>query len=97
MSDTPSASGPNVGQSGALSGISLLVKTRKYWPPLYVGLSLMFFQQVTGQPSVLYYANQILASAGFTSGTDAAASAVAIGIIKLIMTGEEKENEMGSA
>jgi len=27
--------------------------------PLYIGLSIVLFQQITGQPSVLYYAEQV--------------------------------------
>lgn len=52
------------GKSGAFDFSKLLKK--KNIQPLYIGLSLMFFQQITGQPSVLYYAAKIFQDAGFT-------------------------------
>lgn len=52
-----------------------------------IGGGLVFFQQITGQPSVLYYAASILQSAGFSAASDAAKVAVVIGIFKLLMTG----------
>ncbi|KAG0622798.1 hypothetical protein M758_3G124200 [Ceratodon purpureus] len=53
---------------------------------LLVGTGLVFFQQVTGQPSVLYYAAPILQSAGFSAASDATKLAVVLGLFKLIMT-----------
>jgi hypothetical protein len=38
---------------------------------LYAGVSLVLFQQITGQPSVLYYATSIFQAAGFASEADA--------------------------
>lgn len=38
---------------------------------LYAGMSLMLFQQITGQPSVLYYATDIFQRAGFASAAEA--------------------------
>ena len=55
--------------------------------PLAVGTSLMFFQQVTGQPSVLYYASEIFEDAGFAAGAEANGISVILGVFKLIMTG----------
>lgn len=52
-----------------------------------IGGGLVVFQQITGQPSVLYYAASILQSAGFSAASDAAKVAVVIGIFKLLMTG----------
>ncbi|XP_020275550.1 D-xylose-proton symporter-like 3, chloroplastic [Asparagus officinalis] len=52
-----------------------------------IGGGLVLFQQITGQPSVLYYAASILQSAGFSAASDAAKVAVVIGIFKLLMTG----------
>lgn len=52
-----------------------------------IGGGLVLFQQITGQPSVLYYATSILQSAGFSAATDAARVSVVIGIFKLLMTG----------
>ncbi|KAI5075409.1 hypothetical protein GOP47_0009485 [Adiantum capillus-veneris] len=53
---------------------------------LKVGAGLVFFQQVTGQPSVLYYAASILQSAGFSAASDATRVSIVIGIFKLLMT-----------
>lgn len=53
---------------------------------LTVGGGLVFFQQFTGQPSVLYYAAPILQSAGFSVAADATQLAVLLGLFKLIMT-----------
>ena len=55
--------------------------------PLLVGSSLMLFQQITGQPSVLYYAAKIFKDAGFASDADATRVSVVLGFFKLIMTG----------
>lgn len=59
----------------------------KYRKPLTVGLSLMLFQQITGQPSVLYYAGKIFQDAGFESAGAATWVSVILGTCKLIMTG----------
>ncbi|CAM8909942.1 unnamed protein product [Rhodiola kirilowii] len=52
-----------------------------------IGGGLVLFQQITGQPSVLYYAGSILQTAGFSAASDATRVAVVIGIFKLLMTG----------
>eukprot|EP00268_Persea_americana_P040738 TRINITY_DN4050_c0_g3_i1.p1 TRINITY_DN4050_c0_g3~~TRINITY_DN4050_c0_g3_i1.p1 ORF type:complete len:565 (+),score=118.14 TRINITY_DN4050_c0_g3_i1:178-1872(+) len=52
-----------------------------------IGGGLVFFQQITGQPSVLYYAASILQSAGFAAASDAARVSVIIGVFKFLMTG----------
>ena len=54
---------------------------------LYAGMSLMLFQQITGQPSVLYYATDIFQRAGFTSASAATDADVVLGVFKLAMTG----------
>ena len=56
--------------------------------PLLIGSSLMLFQQITGQPSVLYYAAKIFKDAGFASDADATRVSVVLGFFKLVMTGE---------
>ena len=61
--------------------------------PLLVGSSLMLFQQITGQPSVLYYAAKIFKDAGFASDADATRVSVVLGFFKLIMTGETTHGE----
>ncbi|KAF8757349.1 hypothetical protein HU200_010864 [Digitaria exilis] len=52
-----------------------------------IGGGLVLFQQITGQPSVLYYAASILQTAGFSAASDAARVSVLIGLFKLLMTG----------
>ncbi|GJD07174.1 D-xylose-proton symporter-like 1 [Galdieria sulphuraria] len=49
--------------------------------PLFVALSLVTFQQITGQPSVLYFANRLFEDTGLGF-----VAAVGLGIWKLIMT-----------
>ncbi|KAL3683388.1 hypothetical protein R1sor_001410 [Riccia sorocarpa] len=53
---------------------------------LFIGGGLVFLQQVTGQPSVLYYAASILQSAGFSAAADATNVSVILGTFKLVMT-----------
>ncbi|KAK4440899.1 D-xylose-proton symporter-like 3, chloroplastic [Sesamum alatum] len=52
-----------------------------------IGGGLVLFQQITGQPSVLYYAGPILQSAGFSAAADATKLSVVVGVFKLLMTG----------
>lgn len=52
-----------------------------------IGGGLVLFQQITGQPSVLYYAGPILQSAGFSAAADATRLSVVVGVFKLLMTG----------
>nr|XP_017251443.1 PREDICTED: D-xylose-proton symporter-like 3, chloroplastic isoform X2 [Daucus carota subsp. sativus] len=52
-----------------------------------IGGGLVLFQQITGQPSVLYYAGSILQTAGFSAASDATKVSVLIGVFKLVMTG----------
>jgi len=47
----------------------------------------MLFQQITGQPSVLYYAADIFNKAGIGAGKDATGVSVILGLFKLVMTG----------
>ncbi|XWS71654.1 hypothetical protein CRYUN_Cryun03dG0156800 [Craigia yunnanensis] len=47
---------------------------------------LVLFQQITGQPSVLYYAGPILQSAGFSAAADATRLSVVVGLFKFLMT-----------
>ncbi|KAG5615339.1 hypothetical protein H5410_015163 [Solanum commersonii] len=48
-----------------------------------IGGGLVLFQQITEQPSVLYYVGSILQSAGFSAAADAARVSVVIGIFKV--------------
>ncbi|KAL0400468.1 UNVERIFIED_CONTAM: D-xylose-proton symporter-like 2 [Sesamum latifolium] len=54
---------------------------------LVIGGGLVLFQQITGQPSVLYYAATIFQSAGFSAASDATKVSILLGLWKLIMTG----------
>ncbi|KAE8670991.1 D-xylose-proton symporter-like 2 [Hibiscus syriacus] len=54
---------------------------------MFIGAGLVLFQQITGQPSVLYYAASILQSAGFSAESDATRVSILLGLLKLIMTG----------
>ncbi|XP_031392956.1 D-xylose-proton symporter-like 2 [Punica granatum] len=54
---------------------------------LIIGAGLVLFQQITGQPSVLYYAASIFESAGFSAASDATRASILLGLLKLIMTG----------
>ena len=46
----------------------------------------MLFQQITGQPSVLYYAEQVFEAAGYDSSQGAGVSVI-LGSFKILMTG----------
>lgn len=53
---------------------------------LVVGAGLVFFQQVTGQPSVLYYAASIFQDAGYASIADATLISACLGAAKMLLT-----------
>lgn len=53
---------------------------------LVIGIGLVLFQQITGQPSVLYYAASIFQSAGFAAAADATGVSVILGAFKVVMT-----------
>ena len=54
--------------------------------PLFIGIGIMFFQQVTGINTVIYYAPTIFEKAGFR-GADAAISAtLGLGVVNVLMT-----------
>lgn len=52
--------------------------------PMIIGCGLVFLQQITGQPAVLYFATDIFKNAGFAS--TAALSSVSVGLVKLLAT-----------
>ncbi|XP_047320847.1 D-xylose-proton symporter-like 2 [Impatiens glandulifera] len=54
---------------------------------LIIGCGLVLFQQITGQPSVLYYAASIFQSAGFSATSDATRVSILLALLKLVMTG----------
>lgn len=62
-------------------GKEVTVWDQRFRPALIAGVGLVFLQQVTGQPSVLYYAAEIFDSAGLSS-----VATVAMAAFKLIMT-----------
>lgn len=68
------------------AGFSKLAELRNL-RPLLIGTSLMLFQQITGQPSVLYYAASIFKEAGFAGASEATAVSIILGAFKLLMTG----------
>lgn len=51
-----------------------------------VGLGLVLFQQLTGQPNVLYYASTIFHSVGFQEGSSAVLASVGLGAVKVVAT-----------
>ncbi|KAL9980903.1 hypothetical protein ACROYT_G009544 [Oculina patagonica] len=53
---------------------------------MFVGGGLVFFQQFTGQPTVIYYASTIFQALGFQSGEKATLASLGIGIAKLVAT-----------
>ncbi|XP_068928429.1 solute carrier family 2, facilitated glucose transporter member 10 [Petaurus breviceps papuanus] len=51
-----------------------------------VGLGLVLFQQLTGQPNVLCYASTIFRSVGFQGGSSATLASVGLGGVKVVAT-----------
>ncbi|XP_071758912.2 solute carrier family 2, facilitated glucose transporter member 10 [Centroberyx gerrardi] len=51
-----------------------------------IGLGLVIFQQLTGQPNVLFYASTIFHSVGFRSNASAVLASVGLGLVKVIAT-----------
>ncbi|VFQ91554.1 unnamed protein product [Cuscuta campestris] len=54
---------------------------------LIIGAGLILFQQIAGQPTVLYYAAKIFQDVGFAAAADATRASIFLGLLKLIMTG----------
>ncbi|KAL4235583.1 hypothetical protein ACF0H5_003979 [Mactra antiquata] len=53
---------------------------------MFIGVGLVFFQQFTGQPNVLYYAPTIFEEIGFKSNSAATLATVGLGVVKVVMT-----------
>ncbi|CAH1252851.1 SLC2A12 [Branchiostoma lanceolatum] len=53
---------------------------------MLIGTGIVFFQQFTGQPNVLYYAPTIFQLVGFQSNTAATLATVGLGIVKVLST-----------
>ncbi|XP_031312227.1 solute carrier family 2, facilitated glucose transporter member 12 isoform X1 [Camelus dromedarius] len=51
-----------------------------------IGLTLVFFVQVTGQPNILFYASTVLKSVGFQSNEAASLASTGVGVVKVIST-----------
>ncbi|XP_056403779.1 solute carrier family 2, facilitated glucose transporter member 10 isoform X2 [Hyla sarda] len=51
-----------------------------------VGVGLVLFQQLTGQPNVLYYASTIFHSVGFRNNSSAVLASVGLGAVKVLST-----------
>ncbi|MGD2279022.1 MAG: sugar porter family MFS transporter [Candidatus Omnitrophota bacterium] len=54
--------------------------------PLIIGIGIMFFQQITGINTVIYYAPTIFQMAGFESDTAAIAATIGVGVLNVAMT-----------
>jgi len=54
--------------------------------PLFIGIGIMFFQQITGINTVIYYAPTIFEMAGFKSDVVAIAATMGVGALNVIMT-----------
>lgn len=65
----------------SLSKLNEIANSKYNRRALLIGVGLVLFQQLSGQPSVLYFANRIFEQAGL--GFEAA---VAVGLFKLVMT-----------
>ncbi|XP_029774090.1 solute carrier family 2, facilitated glucose transporter member 10 [Suricata suricatta] len=51
-----------------------------------VGLGLVIFQQLTGQPNVLSYASTVFRAVGFCGGSSAVLASVGLGVVKVLAT-----------
>eukprot|EP00123_Amoebidium_parasiticum_P006976 comp17792_c0_seq1/m.17847 comp17792_c0_seq1/g.17847 ORF comp17792_c0_seq1/g.17847 comp17792_c0_seq1/m.17847 type:complete len:380 (-) comp17792_c0_seq1:909-2048(-) len=56
------------------------------WWRLVVGLTLVFFQSITGQPCVLLFTPRLMAAAGFEQGGSAVLASVILGAVKFVCT-----------
>jgi len=72
------------GSAGICEDEESFLDVFQYKRALFIGCGLVILQQVTGQPSVLYYANNIFKAAGL-GGTSAVAS-VLVALVKLVAT-----------
>lgn len=90
MASSSGGGGAGEGASAAADAppsLSDLISVPRFRRPLFLGLGLVVAQQITGQPSVLYYAPDVFASAGFAAGSQAASVAAGLGLFKLVATG----------
>lgn len=54
--------------------------------PLVIGIGIMFFQQITGINTVIYYAPTIFGFAGFGSAQVAILATMGVGVVNVLMT-----------
>jgi MFS family permease len=60
---------------------------RQWRRPLLIGVGLAIFQQITGINAIIYYADQIFASAGFISpASQTTATTWAVGVVNVLAT-----------
>lgn len=74
----------SIEQSTESSFRNLFVENMKV--PLIIGIGFMFFQQLTGINTVIYYAPKIFQMAGFASAKAAITATVAVGIVNVLFT-----------
>jgi SP family facilitated glucose transporter-like MFS transporter 12 len=53
---------------------------------IMIGVTLVFFVQVTGQPNILFYASTVLKSVGFQSNEAASLASTGVGVVKVVST-----------
>ena len=53
---------------------------------LFIGFGLVFFQQFTGQPNIIYYANDVFKQVGFCSEWMSTLATVGLGVMKVLAT-----------
>ncbi|XP_058422802.1 solute carrier family 2, facilitated glucose transporter member 12 [Diceros bicornis minor] len=53
---------------------------------IMIGLTLVFFVQITGQPNILFYASTVLKSVGFQSNEVASLASTGVGVVKVVST-----------
>ncbi|XP_066866942.1 solute carrier family 2, facilitated glucose transporter member 12 isoform X2 [Kogia breviceps] len=53
---------------------------------IMIGLTLVFFVQITGQPNILFYASTVLKSVGFQSNEAASLASTGVGVVKVVST-----------
>ena len=84
MNNAKAAAGTNdapVEEASVVQKLQDIVASSTNRRALTIGVGLVLFQQLSGQPSVLYFANRIFESAGL--GFEAA---VGVGVFKFVMT-----------
>lgn len=53
---------------------------------MFVGCGIVLFQQLTGQPTVLYYAPVLFKTLGFNKNASATLATVGLGVVKVVFT-----------